>query len=166
MSLVEKQNHNEAALIYLRDIWSSGFIYKLNILILLPQIHQLNMEQSIKKSFFVYISVQCLECVEHMAARSLAVNRQTQFGVDTGGRKQCKTPPDGPGALVNPEVPSLPLGDGSDGAGKYETGSEVAHRDGRGRGRIHSHVRPPLVKESWIYLGGWYCETKERPPLC
>ena len=71
-----------------------------------------------------------------------------------------------PGAPVNPAVPAPPPGAGSDGAVKYETGSEAAHRDGRGRGRIHSHVRPPLVKESWIYLGGWYCETKQRPPLC
>ena len=74
--------------------------------------------------------------------------------------------PDGPGAPVKPAVPAPPLGSGSDSVVKSETRSEVAQIDRRGRVRINSHVRPPLVKESWIWLGEWYCQTKERlPPL-
>ena len=73
---------------------------------------------------------------------------------------------DGPGIPANLAGPSPPPDAGSDSVRKSETISAVAHIDVRARGRINSHVRPPLVKESWIWLGGWYCQTKERlPPL-
>ena len=91
MSLVAQKKHTAATLVSLSKIWIKGFIYKVNTLLLLPQIHQLNMEQNTKKVFFISTSVQCPDCGEDMAARSLAVNRQNQNGMDAGGRQQCET---------------------------------------------------------------------------
>ena len=81
-----------------------------------------------------------------MSVRLLAVNWKTHNGVDTGGRHQWENPPPqtDPGAPVNPAVPTPPPGAGSDGAVKYETGSEAAHRYRRREGITHYHVRPPL----------------------
>ena len=49
--------------------------------------------EGIKYQEIQRIIIQCLECGEGMSAGLLAIHRQTQHGVESGGRMQWETPP-------------------------------------------------------------------------